>query len=141
MVKRENLESSTGHSRESSSTSSEDSEIDVDNVLIRGDPFFDRFSETTEEPEQDGDADEDEDQWTETDEEESEDHIPGQVNGEDEALDENLDLAVDKRSARIEDEIDISTLSTPQVSKPSPSPTPKPHHETIALGQHHLWMI
>lgn len=31
--------------------------------------------------------------------------------------------------------------SLPQVPESNPSPTPQPHHETIALGQHHLWMM
>ena len=31
--------------------------------------------------------------------------------------------------------------SLPQVAESNPSPTPGPHYEIIALGQHHLWMI
>lgn len=28
-----------------------------------------------------------------------------------------------------------------QLPKSNPLPTPEPHHDTIALGQHHLWMM
>ena len=158
MPKTEHLESSTGHSWETNSASSEDSEVDPNNVYIAdqalpGDEEIDRFSEISGDSEQDGDADEDEDQdadtdsdepedqWTDTDEEESEEEDIEQGKHEDEALNETLDIAVDKRSPRNEDKLDPSALSTSQISKPNPSPTPEPHHETIALGQHHLWMV
>ena len=162
MPKTEHLESSTGHSWETNSASSEDSEVDPHNVYIAdqalpGDEKIDRFSEMSEDSEQDVDADEDkdededqdadtdwgelEDQWTDTDEEESDEEDIEQDKGEDEALNETLDIAVDKQSAHNEDETDINALSTPQTSKADPIPTPEPHHDTIALGQHHLWMI
>ena len=40
-----------------------------------------------------------------------------------------------------EDTLQNPTPTLPQIFKPEPSPTPEPHHETIALGQHHLWMM
>ncbi len=149
MLKTEHFESSTEHSWESSSAVSEDSGVDSDNVYL-DDEDDDQFSDIFEDSEQDGDAETDgdqdadtnehehKDQLTDTNKEESEAQNPEQGKGEDEALDKNLNLAVGKRSARNEDNL---ALSTPHVCKPDPSPTPEPHHETIALGQHHLWMI
>ena len=101
---------------------------------------------------QDGDAEEDEGQnagtdghgnkaqRTNTDEEESEDKNRELGKGEDGALDENLGLAGGKHSAHNEDNIDISALSAPQVSQPDPPPTTEPYYDTIALGQHHIWI-
>lgn len=138
---------------ESSSASSEDSAVDRGNIYILDDEDSDRFSEIVGDSEQDGDAEEDKDQdagtdghkhkdqRTETDEEENEDKNRELGKGEGEALDESLDLSGGKQSARNGDTIDISTLSTPHGSKAALSPVIKPHHETIALGQHHLWMI
>ena len=40
-----------------------------------------------------------------------------------------------------EDNLQSNIPTLPQVPKSSPLPTPEPHHETIALGQHHLWMM
>ena len=40
-----------------------------------------------------------------------------------------------------EDNPHNQTPTSLHVSIPDPSPTPEPHHETIALGQHHLWMM
>ena len=33
-----------------------------------------------------------------------------------------------------------NTPTVPQISKPEPSPTRKPHYDAIALGQHHIWI-
>ena len=160
MLKTEHLESSIGSSWGTNSAGSEESAVDANNVDDGYRCFFDdediyRFSEMSGDSKQDGDADEDEDedqdvyttghkhkdQRTDTDEEDSEDEDLEHGKGEDEALNETLDIAVDKQSARNEDETDINALSTPQTSKADPTPTPEPHHDTIALGQHHLWMI
>ena len=40
-----------------------------------------------------------------------------------------------------EDKLNNHTPTSAQVLESNPSPTPEPHHETIALGQHHLWMM
>ena len=153
MPKTEHSESDTEPCWESDSASAEDSKVDIHNNYFLDDEDNDRVSDIVGNSEQDGHAEEDKDQdagtnghehkdqRTDTDKKESENHNPEQGKGEDEALNESLDLSGGKQSARNGDTIDISTLSTPQVSKPDPSPAPKSHHETIALGQHHLWMI
>ena len=121
------------------------------------------FSEDSEESELDGDEpkepwmpedkDEDgyqdldmyeadcEDQDTDTDSDE-EDHQNTNPSGDEDkasnskpAKESAQDTPLDK------DSLHKPTPTSPQVSKPDPSPTPEPHHETIALGQHHLWMM
>lgn len=148
MLKTEHFESSTGHSWESSSAVSEDSAVDSDYVCS-DDEDNDQFSEISGDSEQDGDAEEGEDQdtdtnehehkyqHTDTDKEESEAQTPEQGKGENEALNENLDLAVGKRSARNEDNLALSTPHVPQLNS---SPTTEPYYDTIALGQHHIWI-
>ena len=62
---------------------------------------------------------------------------------EDQCATQNLKLIKEifEESALNKHNIHNRTPNLPQISKPDPSPTPNPHHETIATGQHHLWMI
>ena len=82
---------------------------------------------------QDTDMDEDEDghQNIETNEDEDEDETSNLKQNN-----ENLE-----KSLLHEGNLRSIAPTSPQTAKPEPSPTLEPHHDPIALGQHHLWMI
>ncbi len=143
MLKTEDSVSSFVDDRNSHSAASEDSEIDdlYDDLPAMDDEKHDRLTEIAEDTEQHEDANDHKDQQAFTDEAEREDENQELAKSEDEALDSDPELAGGEQSARNEDNLNTSALSTPHVSKPALLPVPEPHHETIALGQHHLWMI
>ena len=112
------------------------------------------FLEDSEGSRQDGD--EHKDPWITTDEEEDEsqdlDMYEADCEDQDTDMDrgeydqQNIELSGDQHESSLdtlhrEGNRHSKTPTSPQISNPDPSPIPEPHHETIALGQHHLWMM
>ena len=153
-------EDEDGHEEEED----EDSDVDSGNEFWwsdenGGSSYFEDF----EEPGRDGEEHEDPRIITDEDEDGYQDLDIYEADNEDQDTDTDRDeddhqninpsedqdgtskLKPDKESSQ-ESALDEGNLhsNTPilrNIPKPDPSPTPELHHETIALGQHHLWMI
>ena len=156
--------SAFGHGHEEDED--EDSDVDSDNNSRLGDTYSEDggryYSEYFEESREDGD--EHNSQWTVTDEDEdgyqdldtyeadSEDQDAEMDRDEDEHQhinpsedqDGTSNLKPDKESLEkspLDDgNLHDHTPALPQASKPDPSPTTEPYYDTIALGQHHIWI-
>ncbi|KAK0512874.1 hypothetical protein JMJ35_004891 [Cladonia borealis] len=76
---------------------------------------------------QDTDMDIDEDDHPSEDQDNTSNLTPDKESSQDTAPDEN--------------NLHNPTPTLPHLPESEPLPTPKSHHETIALGQHHLWMM
>ena len=101
------------------------------------------------------DGDEHEDLWITTDEDkdgsqdldlyEADNEDQDTDMDEDEDEDETSNLKPNKenleKSLLYEGNLHSNIPTSPQISKPEPSSTLEPHHDPLALGQHHLWMI
>lgn len=82
---------------------------------------------------------EDQDTDTETDEEKLQ--IINSSGDEHETSNSKPDKESFEERAPDEDNLRSNMPTLPQVPELNRLPTPEPHHETIALGQHHLWMM
>ena len=78
---------------------------------------------------------------TDTDSAEEEIQNTNPSGDQDETYNQKPDKESSQETPLGKDNLHSNTPTSPQVSKSNPSPTPEPYQETIALGQHHLWMI
>ena len=157
--------STLGHEHEENEYEDSDAisynKINMENMHL--DDGGSSFSENSEEAERDGD--EHADFWaiTDEDEDQSQDLDMYEADCEDQDTDMDSDEEDHQNIDANEDEDEISNLkpnkenleesslfegnlhnptpTSPQLPESNPLSTPEPHHETIALGQHHLWMM